>query len=153
MNKYDFLAITFLVFTVFFLISGFYHQINQRKLQLLCRGKLNNIGSTFFVYRQTANYQPKNLLLWRDNLKKYSADPEFGHCPSQEKDQPSYQLYFPTTQQLSSNNKILFFDSSSLEKHHTTNKNNISWRHLGGANILLPNGAVVYYKKNNFFAK
>ncbi|BBM87929.1 hypothetical protein [Candidatus Uabimicrobium amorphum] len=152
MTKYDFAAIVFLVLSLILFVAGTYHQIYQRKMQLLCRGKLNHLGSVYFIYRKNTNNDPKELTSWRQKLQKYSPSTDFGVCPCENTTVFSYQLNLSGLFANKGEEHILFFDSHPTQKSHckTFTEDLVAWRHLQGANFLLSNGAVVHYKKNNF---
>lgn len=149
MTKYDFAAIIFLVCSLIALVAGTYQQINKRKMQLLCRGRLNHLGTTYFIYRQNTNNDIKELKSWQEKLRQYSPDPNFGCCPQSSTEACGYQLIFPKKFAMKDDKTILFFDSNSSQAYSKDfDVQSVSWRHFQGANFLLSDGSVAYYKKD-----
>ena len=133
------------------LIAGTYRQIDKKKMQLLCRGRLNHLGSTYFIYRQNTNNDAEGLKKWQDVLKQYSPDSDFGVCPGESSGVFNYQLNLAGQFADKDNRAILFFDSEPNEVSYCKDfdKQSVSWRHFQGANFLLSDGSVVYYKNGN----
>lgn len=136
-----------------FLFYGCYFQIEQQKNKILCRGKLNHLGTMFFLYR--SSFSKENVADWPKNISFYANNSELDYCPATQKNSHSYKLNLDTFSQLDMFSKekvpvkILFFDSNDTENSLSKNLDDISWRHLEGANLLLENGSVIYSKKQN----
>jgi hypothetical protein len=161
MNKARIAGCLLLLASLIAVTGAIGHVLREKRLQMLCSCRLQHWHTTLSLYLEQQDRlgrAPSNTAEeWHTLLRSYLYTPEANDCPavSPTPEQYSYKLnraalHWQASRPLSraaSARTVFLFDGHSDEKAVTAilpPYSEVANRHLGGANLLLLSGAVVY---------
>lgn len=158
MKKYKLLAATMLALSFGLMLLCIGIQLQARKQQLLCCGYLYHWNTALQIYIHKYGWKLKpqqNSKQWLELIRSYLYHPETTQCPSKQVTSASYS--YRLNSQTTPNNTerditkfptqvpVILFDACPASTPVSQKpRNEIAYRHLGGANFLLLDGTVIH---------